>query len=153
MFRFLLIILIPRYLAKAECIVKQYSNYSFPELGSLAVNGINTQGENIADNGGIAEAYQAYDSWVSSHGHEQLLPGLGYSQRQLFWISAANVWCSKHRSQALRIQVTFSCGKKLVLIFNLFQGTFSNMDDFSRDFQCKEGSNMNPDKENKCKVW
>ena len=103
--RFLLIILILRYLSKAECIVKQYSNYSFPELGSLAVNGINTQGENIADNGGIAEAYQAYDSWVSSHGHEQLLPGLGYSQRQLFWISAANVWCSKHRSQALRMSV------------------------------------------------
>ena len=69
------------------------------------MNGINTQGENIADNGGIAEAYQAYDSWVSSHGHEQLLPGLGYSQRQLFWISAANVWCSKHRSQALRMSV------------------------------------------------
>ena len=51
-----------RYLAKAECIVKQYSNYSFPELGYLPVSGINTQGENIADNGGIAEAYHAYDS-------------------------------------------------------------------------------------------
>ena len=49
-----------RYLNKAKCIINQYSNYSFPELDDLTVNGINTQGENIADNGGIKEAYRAY---------------------------------------------------------------------------------------------
>jgi len=139
-----------RYLNKAECIIKQYSDYTFPELGDLPVNGINTQGENIADNGGIKEAYRAYNSWVARHGTEPLLPGLNYTQRQLFWISGANVWCSKHRPQALKLSVitgTHSPDKYRV------QGAFSNMAGFSRDFNCKEGSKMHPPKEDKCKVW
>ena len=49
-----------RYLAKAECMVRQYSNYTLARLGDLPDNGVSTQGENIADNGGIKEAYRAY---------------------------------------------------------------------------------------------
>ena len=47
------------YLDKAKCIIKQYGDYKIERLG-LSLNGINTQGENIADNGGIKEAYRAY---------------------------------------------------------------------------------------------
>ena len=47
------------YLTKAQCIIGQYGNYTIERLG-LNLNGINTQGENIADNGGIKEAYRAY---------------------------------------------------------------------------------------------
>jgi len=139
-----------RYLDKAECIIKQYSNYSFPHLGNLAVSGINTQGENIADNGGIKEAYKAYESWVSRHGPEQLLPGLQYSQAQLLWLSGAQVWCSKHRDQALHMMVL--TGAHSPDRFRV-QGAFSNMEDFARDFNCKAGTRMNPYREQKCKVW
>ena len=52
------------YLKKAECIIAQYGNYSIPDLG-LNVRGVNTQGENIADNGGIKEAYRAYSKQQS----------------------------------------------------------------------------------------
>ena len=46
------------------------------------------------------------DKWVTRNHDEKLLPGLGkYSQRQMFWISAANVWCAKYRDKALKLRV------------------------------------------------
>merc|ERR1712071_199705 len=33
-----------QYLERAECIINQYGNYSFPELDGLKINGITTQG-------------------------------------------------------------------------------------------------------------
>ena len=44
---------------KAQCIIDQYGNFTDTQVG-LNLNGINNQGENIADNGGVKEAYKAY---------------------------------------------------------------------------------------------
>ena len=84
------------FLAKAKCIIEQYGNYTETNV-DLKLNGINTQGENIADNGGIKEAYLAYKKLVLENGDEPRLPGLDYSPEQLFWLSAAQTWCSVYR--------------------------------------------------------
>jgi neprilysin len=84
------------FLEKARCIIDQYANYTEPNV-KLNLNGINTQGENIADNGGLKEAYVAYTRWVSKNGEEPRLPGLDYSPDQLFWIAAAQNWCAVNR--------------------------------------------------------
>ncbi|KAK2585581.1 hypothetical protein KPH14_010214 [Odynerus spinipes] len=135
------------YLERAECIVQQYGNYTVEEV-NLKLNGINTQGENIADNGGIKEAYNAYREWVRRNHPEPKLPGLSYTPEQMFWISAANTWCSKYRPEAMKLRITtgfHSPGEFRVL------GPFSNMYEFSKDFNCPVGSKMNPEK--KCSVW
>ena len=49
---------------KSQCIIWQYGNYT--KLG-LHINGINTQGENIADNGGIKEAYLGYGEYIQTY--------------------------------------------------------------------------------------
>lgn len=136
-----------KYLKRAECIIYQYGNYTASEV-SLNLNGINTQGENIADNGGIKEAYFAYNEWVRRHGVEPRLPGLDYTGQQMFWIGAANTWCSKYRPETLKLRITtgvHSPGEFRVL------GPLSNMDEFAKDFNCPVGSKMNPEK--KCAVW
>ncbi|KAJ8668518.1 hypothetical protein QAD02_010181 [Eretmocerus hayati] len=136
-----------KFLQKAQCIIHQYGNYTDKEVG-MNLNGINTQGENIADNGGIKEAYLAYEDWVRRNGPEPLLPGLDYSPQQMFWISAANVWCTKTRTEMLKLDIVtdeHSPGEFRVV------GPMSNMPEFAKDFKCPKGSNMNPEK--RCSVW
>lgn len=135
------------YLEKAKCIIEQYGNFTDKQTG-LNLNGINTQGENIADNGGIKESYLAYKQWVAKNGEEPKLPGLNYSPQQMFWISAAQTWCAKYRKETLKMRITTGVHSP-----NEFRvlGSLSNMKDFSRDFQCPDGTHMNPVM--KCEVW
>jgi len=136
------------FLSKSRCIIEQYGNYTAKKI-NIPLNGINTQGENIADNGGIKEAYKAYNSWVVRNGEEPRLPGLQkYTPNQLFWITAGNVWCSKYRDVALEMRIR--TGAHSPGPFRV-KGPFSNSPDFSRDFKCPSGSVMNPTK--KCEVW
>lgn len=136
-----------KYVEKATCIVNQYSNYTVDEVG-LKINGYVTQGENMADNNGVRVAYIAYNEWAKNNSVEQQLPNLAYNSRQMFWLSAASVWCGKYRTEALKLQVETGthCPNKLRVI-----GSFSNQQAFSADFNCPIGSKMNP--VNKCKVW
>jgi predicted metalloendopeptidase len=132
---------------RTQCMVEQYNNYTVPENG-LSVNGVNTQGENIADNGGLKEAFLAYKKWVKDHESEKALPGLEYTPDQLFWISAANVWCGKYRTEVLKLRVMV--GSHSPPMFRVI-GPMSNIKEFSESFNCPLGSNMNPNQ--KCSVW
>ena len=70
--------MIQGFLIKSDLISDQYSDFSVSEVG-VSLNGLNTQGENIADNGGIKQAFRAYTSWRDQNGSEQPLPSLPVS--------------------------------------------------------------------------
>jgi predicted metalloendopeptidase len=56
-----------KFLEKAKCIIDQYGNYNDTQIG-LKLNGITTQGENIADNGGVKEAFRGYGEATAAVG-------------------------------------------------------------------------------------
>lgn len=56
------------------------------------IDGELTLGENIADNGGLREAYYAYKLYELNYGQEMNLPGLEhFTHEQLLFISFGNV--------------------------------------------------------------
>jgi len=138
-----------KYNKKAKCIIDQYGNYSVDVKGEkIQLKGVNTQGENIADNGGFKESIRAYERLVAAHGEEPKLPGLPYTTRQLFWLSGAAVWCTAMRPETLKSRVLTDPHSPSRFRVNV---PYSNIEEFSRDWGCPTGSPMNPAK--KCTVW
>ncbi|KAK9888867.1 hypothetical protein WA026_001087 [Henosepilachna vigintioctopunctata] len=136
------------FMENALCIEEQYDNITVPEIG-IKLNGANSKGENIADNGGIKQAYLAYKHWLSIHGRDMSLPGLSnYSNQQMFWISTASSWCSKMRPEKLKYMLMSDEHVPMYYRINL---PFGNSKYFANDFNCPLGSNMNP--VTKCEVW
>lgn len=115
----------------------------------LQINGKNSQGENIADNGGVKSAYFAYKKWVASNYVEPGLPGLQqYTPEQMFWISAAQTWCSASRDWYTKMTITVDthAPSRFRVI-----GSVKNNREFSEDFSCAPGTPMNPLE--KCEIW
>ncbi|XP_054714705.1 neprilysin-4-like isoform X2 [Uloborus diversus] len=137
-----------RFQSKADCMINQYGDYIMTDI-DMKINGINTQGENIADNGGVKQAFRAYRSWVSRRGVEEpLLPGLNLTHEQLFFLNYAQIWCGTMRPEAaVNIIRTgaHSPGRFRVI------GALSNSKDFIEAYGCPPGSPMNP--QTKCEVW
>mmetsp|Transcript_12724 Transcript_12724/g.18263 ORF Transcript_12724/g.18263 Transcript_12724/m.18263 type:complete len:766 (+) Transcript_12724:91-2388(+) len=139
-----------RFKERTECVEKQYSKYTItgPGGNQVAVNGALTLGENIADNGGMSEAFAAYRSYTQTNGAEPRLPGLDLTPDQLFFIGFSQVWCGSLRPEdALRRQRTDPHSPHMWRV----KGTVSNSEDFAQAFKCAKGTPMNPVE--KCRVW
>ncbi|VIO94277.1 Uncharacterized protein BM_BM7419 [Brugia malayi] len=116
----------------------------------LHINGLRTLGENIADNGGIKEAFRAYRNYIKKIGHEEKrLPGLEHlDMNQIFFLSSAQMWCGHSRPAALIRQVLTDQHAPLRLRVN---GVVVNQPGFAEAFKCPPNSPMNPI--SKCSLW
>ncbi|PNJ47901.1 MMEL1 isoform 4 [Pongo abelii] len=133
---------------QSECMIYQYGNYSWDLADEQNVNGFNTLGENIADNGGVRQAYKAYLKWMAEGGKDQQLPGLDLTHEQLFFVNYAQVWCGSYRPefaiQSIKTDV-HSPLKYRVL------GSLQNLAAFADTFHCARGTPMHP--KERCRVW
>merc|ERR1719495_2036861 len=146
---------IEAFAVQAQCFIDQYGNYTVPELVDILgeedahLNGKNTQGENIADNGGIRESFRAYLNSLDSLGDEPALPGLEtFTAKQMFFVSNAQVWCEIQTPESLLGQVLgdpHSPGRFRVL------GPLSNSKDFQREWNCPADSPMV--RPHNCHLW
>ncbi|TLD38013.1 putative endothelin-converting enzyme protein [Venturia nashicola] len=133
------------YEKKANCFIKQYSNYTFKnEKGGLAkVNGQNTLQENLADCGGISSSYQAWKKLEKKRPNAGL-PGLEtFTPDQLFFLSYARTWCAVVDSKLVGLDQKFdvhSPREARIL------ATLSNSRGFREAFGCKV-------KEPTCELW
>jgi endothelin-converting enzyme/putative endopeptidase len=134
-----------RFEKQAACIRDQYGGYEV-EPG-VKVNGQLTLGENIADNGGLKQAYLAYQGWEKRHGAPPpAVPGL--TNDQLLFVSFAQVWCNMATPEFQRRQVTtdsHSPGQFRAI------GAPRNSAAFAAAFHCPVGVAMRP--ANQCTVW
>ncbi|XP_053246690.1 endothelin-converting enzyme 2 isoform X2 [Podarcis raffonei] len=130
---------------RTACMTEQYNKYL---VNGEHVNGKQTLGENIADNGGLKAAYNAYKVWLKKNGEEKRLPSMDLTSHQLFFLGFAQVWCSVRTPESSHeglVTDPHSPDKFRVI------GTLSNSRDFVEHFKCPVGSLMNPGKH--CEVW
>uniref|UniRef100_A0A915DMP7 Uncharacterized protein n=1 Tax=Ditylenchus dipsaci TaxID=166011 RepID=A0A915DMP7_9BILA len=138
---------IVKFEEKAKCIEDQYSNYVLEQI-SMRINGRSTKGENIADNGGLKQAYRAYKKYEKFHPIPQQLPGVNLTQDQLFFLNYAQIWCGiMNDKEAIRKLRTSEHSPGPIRV----KGPLSNSHDFASAYNCPVGSSMNPVK--KCRVW
>ncbi len=125
-----------RFETAARCVADQYARFEV-EPG-VHVDGELTLGENLADLGGLKQAFRAYRGWQARHGApEPLVPGL--DDVQLFFVAWAQTWCALATPEYLRQQVTVDPHSPTR--FRAI-GTTMNSPDFQRAFACASGAPM-----------
>ena len=131
--------------ARAGAVVKQFSAYTV--LDGLHVNGELTQGENIADLGGVKISYAALQKALV--GQSRALID-GYTPEQRFFISWAAKWRRNSRPEALRLQVNTDPHSPAEFRAN---GPLSNLDEFAKAFAVPEGAPMRRPATERVNIW
>jgi putative endopeptidase len=130
---------------KTKLIIKQFDEYV--AIDTLHVNGSMTQGENIADLGGLTMSYYAYKK--SLGGKQSNVIG-GYTGEQRFFIAWAQGWKSKCRDEELKRLLTMDYHSPAY--FRAF-APLTNMKEFYEAFGVKPGDKMYVPEEKRVEIW
>jgi putative endopeptidase len=133
-----------KFKAKGACVAAQYS--TFEALPGKFVQGKLTLGENIADLGGVKNAFSAYRA--KRKGADKVYVADGFTEDQQFFLGAAQAWCSKDREA--EIQRRLATDPHSPPKFRVY-GALRNLPEFAKAWSCKPGTPYHP--KNACSVW
>jgi putative endopeptidase len=138
-----------QYDERGKCISDEYTQ-DVPDAGpGVKQNGLLTQGEDTADNGGIHLALNALEAELKKQGKSLDDKGPdGWTYRQRFFLSFAYSWCANIRPEVARLVVTTN--PHSMPVFRV-DNVVSNMSEFAQAFGCKAGQKMV--RANACRVW
>ena len=134
-----------KFESKTGEVAKQYDSYVI--LDTMHLNGKLTLGENLADLGGIAIAYDAFKMTAQGKGNEKID---GFTPDQRFFLGFAQVWRIMVRPEMMRVRVTTDPHSPAMFRIN---GPLSNFEPFYAAFNIKEGDKMYKKPEQRAKVW
>jgi len=134
-----------KFTQKTKMIVKQFNDYV--AVDNLHINGELTQGENIADLGGVVMGFEAFKN-TRQYKSNEIIAGLNPSQR--FFLGYALAWMQNIRPEAISNQIKsneHAPAKWRVL------GPLSNMPEFYQTFGVKKGDKMWRPENQIVKIW
>ena len=134
-----------KFYGKTQMIVDQFDNYI--AVDSLHINGSMTQGENIADLGGIMIGYQAFKQ-TNQYQKDEVIAGLSPNQR--FFLGYAMAWMLNMRPEAVANQVRSDVHSPAKFRVN---GPLADMTAFYETFGIKEGDAMWRPDSIRVKIW
>ncbi len=130
---------------KVKVVVDQYN--SFTMFGNMHVNGELTLGENLADIGGIAIAYEAFKLTEQGKGSTKI-DGLTPDQR--FFMSFAQIWRIKNRDETMKVRLTTDPHSPEEFRIN---GPLRNFEPFYKAYYVTEKNKMYLAPEKRANVW
>jgi putative endopeptidase len=133
------------FAARTDKLVQQFNGYE--ALPGVKVNGKLTLGENIADLGGLATAYDAMHA--ATHGTpDPMIDGMTRDQR--FFLNWATVWRDKMTPDYKKVLV--ATNPHAPAEFRAI-GAPSNLPAFAQAFQCKAGDPMVRASDRQVVIW
>src|SRR5262249_29624151 len=93
------------YEERGQCIARE-NTQELPEYG-VKTNGLLTQGEDTADNGGLYLSMMALQDTLAREGRTLDTKGAdGLTALQRFFLAYASSWCSQYRPEIVRIAIS-----------------------------------------------
>ena len=123
-----------KFQAKTKLIVSQFNKFTI--LGDKHINGDATQGENIADLGGVVMGYEAFKKTPQYKNNEKIS---NLTPDQRYFLAYGYAWMVNIKDEALAAQIMTDVHAPAQFRIN---GPLSNMPEFYKAFNVKAGDKM-----------